>query len=187
MMEYKGSAQNGLSDKDGFSVKVFGIGGAGANALDRIALEGMDGAELVAMNTDIRALTTSVANSKIQLGTELTKGLGAGGDPELGREAAVEAADPIRETVKDQSIIFLCVGLGGGTGSGAAPVVARLAEQSGAFVVVFATFPFSFESGGPGKPTWSPSLRGLFAGSGWARTSPSHPIGCAPAVSDRPS
>ncbi len=145
MMEYKGSAQNGPADKEGFSVKVLGIGGAGANALDRIALEGMDGAELVAMNTDIRALTTSVSNAKIQLGAELTKGLGAGGDPELGREAAVEAADQIRKAVKGQSIVFLCVGLGGGTGSGAAPVVARLAEQSGAFVVVFATFPFSFE------------------------------------------
>lgn len=145
MMEYRASAQNGLADKEGFSVKVLGIGGAGANALDRIALEGMEGAGLVAMNTDIRALTTSVSSTKIQLGRDLTKGLGAGGDPELGREAAVEAAEEIRKSVKDQSIVFLCVGLGGGTGSGAAPVVARLAEQAGAFVVVFATFPFSFE------------------------------------------
>ena len=72
MMEYKGAAQNGVNDKEGFSVRVLGIGGAGANALDRIALEGMDGAELVAMNTDIRALTTSVSSTKIQLGAELT-------------------------------------------------------------------------------------------------------------------
>lgn len=145
MMEYKASGQDPIASKENFSVRILGIGGAGANALDRIALEGMEGAELIAMNTDIRALTTSVSNTKIQLGKELTKGLGAGGDPELGREAAVEVADAIRASVKGQSIVFICVGLGGGTGSGAAPVAARLAEQSGAFVVVFATFPFSFE------------------------------------------
>ncbi|MFV1994614.1 MAG: cell division protein FtsZ [Verrucomicrobiales bacterium] len=145
MIEYKQDEKGGDKAGEGFSVRVIGIGGAGANSLDRIALEGMEGADLLAMNTDVRALSTSVSGTKIQLGKELTKGLGAGGDPELGREAAVEAADEIRKVVADQSIIFICVGLGGGTGSGAAPVIARIAEQTGAFVVVFATFPFSFE------------------------------------------
>ncbi len=145
MIEYKTSTQKDLANGSEFSVRVFGIGGAGANSLDRIALEGMEEADLLSMNTDVRALSTSVSSKKVQLGRELTKGLGAGGDPELGREAAMEAADEIREAVKGQSMIFICVGLGGGTGSGAAPVVARIAEQEGAFVVVFATFPFSFE------------------------------------------
>ncbi|MEM8955722.1 MAG: cell division protein FtsZ [Verrucomicrobiota bacterium] len=145
MLEYKKTTQKEMTDTSGFSVRVLGVGGAGANALDRIALEGMEEADLVIMNTDERALSTSVCSKKIQLGADLTKGLGAGGDPDLGHEAALEAAEEIREQVKGQSVVFLCVGLGGGTGSGAAPVAARIARQEGAFVVVFATMPFSFE------------------------------------------
>jgi cell division protein FtsZ len=145
MLEYKKTTQKEMTDTSGFAVRVMGVGGAGANALDRIALEGMEEADLVIMNTDERALTTSVCSKKIQLGRDLTKGLGAGGDPDLGHEAALEAAEEIREQVKGQSVVFVCVGLGGGTGSGAAPVAARIARQEGAFVVVFATMPFSFE------------------------------------------
>ena len=147
MLEYKKTTQTQkeMTDTSGFSVRVLGVGGAGANALDRIALEGMEEADLVIMNTDERALSTSVCSKKIQLGADLTKGLGAGGDPDLGHEAALEAAEEIREQVKGQSVVFLCVGLGGGTGSGSAPVAARIARQEGAFVVVFATMPFSFE------------------------------------------
>ena len=113
--------------------------------LDRIALDGMEGAELLACNTDARTLTSSVAPEKIQLGRNLTKGLGSGGDPALGNQAAQEAELEIRDALRDRKIIFICVGLGGGTGSGAAPLVARLAREEGAFTVVFATTPFNFE------------------------------------------
>ncbi len=127
------------------SVKIIGLGGAGANMLERIALDGMEGAELLALNTDVRTLGSCLAKEKIQLGVNLTKGLGAGGDPELGHQAVLEAEDAIRSAVKGRRIVFLCVGLGGGTGSGAAPIVTRIAREEGAFVVVFATMPFAFE------------------------------------------
>lgn len=127
------------------SVKIVGLGGAGANMLERIALDGMEGAELIALNTDVRTLGACLAREKIQLGVNLTKGLGAGGDPELGHQAVLEAEDQIRESFKGRRIVFLCVGLGGGTGSGAAPIVTRIAREEGAFVVVFATMPFAFE------------------------------------------
>jgi cell division protein FtsZ len=127
------------------AVKIIGLGGAGANMLERIALDGMEGAELLALNTDVRTLGSCLAKEKIQLGVNLTKGLGAGGDPELGHQAVLEAEDAIRAAVKGRRIVFLCAGLGGGTGSGAAPIVTRIAREEGAFVVVFATMPFAFE------------------------------------------
>ena len=127
------------------AVKIIGLGGAGANMLERIALDGMEGAELLALNTDIRTLASCVARDKIQLGVNLTKGLGAGGDPELGHQAILESEDQIRAAIKGRRIVFLCTGLGGGTGSGAAPIVTRIAREEGAFVVVFATMPFAFE------------------------------------------
>jgi cell division protein FtsZ len=127
------------------SVKIIGLGGAGANMLERIALDGMEGAELLALNTDIRTLGSCLAKEKIQLGVNLTKGLGAGGDPELGHSAVLEAEEQIRTALKGRRIVFLCTGLGGGTGSGAAPIVTRIAREEGAFVVVFATMPFAFE------------------------------------------
>ena len=127
------------------AVKIVGLGGAGANMLERIALDGLDGAELLALNTDVRTLTACLAREKIQLGVNLTKGLGAGGDPELGHQAVLEAEDQIRASIKGRRIVFLCTGLGGGTGSGAAPIVTRIAREEGAFVVVFATMPFAFE------------------------------------------
>ena len=126
-------------------IKVVGIGGAGSNALDRIVLDGMDKADIVAINTDVQSLAGSVAAHKVQLGRSVTRGLGAGGDPELGYEAALESADEIRQALVDARIIFICTGLGGGTGSGAAPVVAQLAREHGGLVIVFATLPFSFE------------------------------------------
>lgn len=127
------------------SVKIIGLGGAGTNMLERISLDGVEGAGLIALNTDIRTLGSCLAGEKIQLGTNLTKGLGTGGDPELGHQAVLEAEEPIREAIKGCRIVFLCVGLGGGTGSGAAPIVTRIAREEGAFVVVFATMPFAFE------------------------------------------
>ena len=142
MIEFPRDAQNTIPSS---SVKIVGLGGAGTNMLDRVVLDGMDGAEMLAINTDIRTLSGSVARDRIQLGRNLTKGLGSGGDPELGQQAVLEAEGEVRSALKGRKIVFLCVGLGGGTGSGAAPIICRIAREEGAFVVVFATMPFGFE------------------------------------------
>src|SRR5213082_3283208 len=126
-------------------VKVVSVGGAGLNALDRVVLDGLEKAGVVAINTDVQSLTSSVAPHKVQLGRTVTRGLGAGGDPELGYQAAVESSDEIREALSDANMIFICAGLGGGTGSGAAPYVAQLAREAGALVIAFVTLPFTFE------------------------------------------
>src|SRR5713101_8093676 len=126
-------------------IKVVGVGGAGSNALDRVVLDGMEKGDLIAINTEVQSLASSVAACKVQLGRLVTRGLGAGGDPELGYQAAVESADEIREALVDARMIFICAGLGGGTGSGAAPLVAHLAREAGSLVIAFATLPFSFE------------------------------------------
>src|SRR5438270_6245602 len=126
-------------------VKVVSVGGAGLNALDRVVLDGLEKAGVVAINTDVQSLTSSVAPHKVQLGRTVTRGLGAGGDPELGYQAAVESTDEIREGLSDANVIFICAGLGGGTGSGAAPYVAHLAREAGALVIAFVTLPFTFE------------------------------------------
>ena len=127
------------------SIKVVGVGDAGSNVLDRIVLDGLDKADLIAINTDVQSLASSVAAHKVQLGRTVTRGLGAGGDPEIGYNAAYESADEIRQTVADARMIFVCTGLGGGTGSGAAPAVAQVAREGGSLVVAFATLPFAFE------------------------------------------
>src|SRR4051812_5802156 len=132
-------------EEDIIAIKVIGVGGAGSNALDRILLDGLDKADLIAANTDVQSLASSVAATKVQLGRSVTRGLGTGGDPELGYEAAVEAADEIRTSLGDARMIFICAGLGGGTGSGAAPVLAERAREAGALVISFATMPFGFE------------------------------------------
>ena len=126
-------------------IKVVGVGGAGANALDRIVLDGLEKADHVAINTDVQSLASSVAASKVQLGRTVTRGLGAGGDPELGYNAAAESADEIRQALAGARMVFVCAGLGGGTGSGAAPLVAQIAREAGSLVIGFATLPFSFE------------------------------------------
>ena len=132
--------------QEGFiPIKIVSIGGAGLNALDRIVLDGLERADVVAINTDVQSLSSSVAPHKVQLGRSVTRGLGAGGDPELGYQAAVESADEIREALVDARMIFICTGLGGGTGSGAAPYIAQLAREAGSLVVAFATLPFAFE------------------------------------------
>lgn len=132
------------ADED-IPIKVVGVGGAGCNVLDRIVLDGLDKADLIAINTDVQALASSVASSKVQLGRTVTRGLGAGGDPEVGYNAAYESADEIRHALSDARMIFICAGLGGGTGSGAAPAVAQVARENGSLVLGFATLPFSFE------------------------------------------
>src|ERR1700760_4332923 len=126
-------------------VKVVGVGGAGSNILDRVMLDGIEAADLVAINTDVQSLTASVAAHKVQLGRNLTRGLGSGGDPELGYAAGEEATDEIRSVLQGGTVIFLCAGLGGGTGSGAAPLVAQIAKEENALVLAFAAVPFSFE------------------------------------------
>jgi cell division protein FtsZ len=126
-------------------IKVVGVGGAGSNALDRIVLDGLDKADHIAINTDVQSLASSVAATKVQLGRTVTRGLGAGGDPELGYNAAAESADEIRQVLSGARMIFICAGLGGGTGSGAAPLITQLAREAGSLVIGFATMPFSFE------------------------------------------
>ena len=132
------------ADED-IPIKVVGVGGAGSNVLDRIVLDGLDKADLIAINTDVQALASSVASAKVQLGRTVTRGLGAGGDPEVGYNAAYESADEIRHALTDARMIFICTGLGGGTGSGAAPAVAQVARENGSLVLAFATLPFAFE------------------------------------------
>lgn len=126
-------------------IKVVGVGSAGSNALDRVLLDGMDKNDLIAINTDVQALASSVAARKVQLGRGSTRGLGTGGDPELGYQAAIESAEEIRKAIAGARMIFICAGLGGGTGSGAAPIVAQLAREAGSLVIAFATLPFTFE------------------------------------------
>ena len=126
-------------------IKVVGLGGAGINALDRIQLDSLDGAEIIAINTDAQSLAGCVAPVKVQIGRNATRGLGAGGDPEIGYAAADESLEDVRAVFDGGALIFLCVGLGGGTGSGAAPLLANLARQQNALVIAFATLPFTFE------------------------------------------
>lgn len=145
MVEYDRHALKENLEPGSLKTCIVGIGGAGGNVLDRITLERTVDAKLIAMHTDIRVLSHSMAPYKIQLGTELMRGVGAGGDPELGREAAMFSREQIREIVDGHDIVFLCTGLGGGTGSGAAPVVAEIAKSTGALVFLTATMPFSFE------------------------------------------
>lgn len=131
--------------EDDLAIKIIGVGGAGSNALDRIVLDGLERVDLIAANTDVQSLASSVATQKVQLGRNVTRGLGAGGDPELGYHAANESADEIREALQGARMVFVCAGLGGGTGSGGAPCIVQIARESGALVVAFATLPFAFE------------------------------------------
>ena len=128
-----------------FRIKVIGVGGAGSNALDRLVLEGSVNVDLVACNTDVQALAGSVATQKIQMGRYITRGLGAGGDPELGFSAAEESMEEIRLALTGVPLVIVCTGLGGGTGSGAAPLIVKTAREQNSLVLVCATLPFSFE------------------------------------------
>jgi cell division protein FtsZ len=127
------------------SIKVVGIGGAGSSILDRMVLDGSEELQLIAINTDVQSLAGSVATHKVQLGRTLTRGLGSGGDPELGLAAAEEATEEVRQAVQGGDVIIVCAGLGGGTGSGATPWVVELAKEEKALVLVIAALPFTFE------------------------------------------
>ena len=130
---------------DGAVIKVIGVGGAGNNAVNRMISEGVQGVEFIVANTDTQALRNSEAETKIQLGPKLTKGLGAGSLPEIGLKAAEESEEQIREALVGADLIFVTAGMGGCTGTGAAPVVARIAKELGALTVGVVTRPFSFE------------------------------------------
>jgi cell division protein FtsZ len=127
------------------SIKVVGIGGAGSSILDRMVLDGSEEIQLIAINTDVQSLAGSVATHKVQLGRTLTRGLGSGGDPELGLAAAQEATEEVRKALQGGDVIIVCAGLGGGTGSGATPWVVELAKEEKALVLVIAALPFTFE------------------------------------------
>jgi cell division protein FtsZ len=135
-----------LADRN-VGIKLIGVGGGGSNAVDRLKMENLDRLQLAVINTDLTALGTSPVQDKVLIGAGLTRGLSAGGDPELGARAAEADADKIAEVVKDTDLVFLVAGLGGGTGSGAAPVVAQIAAEAGAVVIAFVTLPFTFEGG----------------------------------------
>ncbi len=126
-------------------IKVIGVGGAGGAAVNRMIDAGVEGVEFVAINTDAQALQNSKATTKIHIGRDATRGLGAGADPEVGEQAAKESADEIKQAVQGADMIFVTIGAGGGTGSGAGHVVARIAKDMGILVVGFATKPFAFE------------------------------------------
>jgi cell division protein FtsZ len=127
------------------NIKVVGVGGGGSNAINRMISAGLKGVEFVALNTDAQALRMSNAPRKIQIGEKLTKGLGAGANPEIGKKAAEESRDLLAETLDGADMVFITCGMGGGTGTGAAPVIAEIAKEQGALTVGVVTKPFSFE------------------------------------------
>ena len=126
-------------------IKVIGVGGSGSNAVNRMIEAGLSGVEFIAVNTDKQSLDLALAEKKIQIGTSVTSGLGAGGNPEMGHRSAEESRDEIADVVAKCDLIFITAGMGGGTGTGAAPVVADMAKQSGALTVAVVTKPFGFE------------------------------------------
>jgi len=138
-------------------IKVFGVGGAGCNAINRMVEEGVQGVEFYVANTDLQVLNVSPVKNKLALGKETTKGLGAGANPDIGYQAALESEDDIRAAMEGADMIFITAGLGGGTGTGAAPLFAKIAKELGALTVGIVTKPFSFE----GKKRTTQALSGL--------------------------
>jgi cell division protein FtsZ len=126
-------------------IKVVGIGGGGCNALDRMIAEGLQGVEFVAVNTDAQALMLSKASTRVRVGEKLTRGLGSGGDPEMGRKSAEESAEEMYEVLKGADMVFITAGMGGGTGTGGAAIVAQIAKEVGALTIGVVTRPFTFE------------------------------------------
>jgi cell division protein FtsZ len=143
--------------RTGARIKVVGVGGGGSNAVNRMVMAGLEGVEFIVANTDLQALKLNVAPNKIQIGGKLTKGLGAGADPNVGREAALEDTDKLIEALDGADMVFVTTGLGGGTGTGAAPVIASLASELGALTIAVVTKPFKFE----GKKRQAQADRGL--------------------------
>ncbi|NPA33266.1 MAG: cell division protein FtsZ [Aquificae bacterium] len=138
-------------------IKVIGVGGGGSNAVNRMYEDGIEGVELYAVNTDVQHLSSLKVPNKIQIGEKVTRGLGAGARPEIGEEAALEDIDKIKEILRDADMVFIATGLGGGTGTGAAPVIAKTAKDMGILTVAVATLPFKFE----GRKKMEIALKGL--------------------------
>ena len=126
-------------------IKVVGVGGGGGNAVNRMIENDLKGVEYIVINTDCQVLRLSKAENRIQIGRKLTKGLGAGADPEIGKEAALENIEEVKAAVEGADLVFITAGMGGGTGTGAAPIVAKCAKENGALVVGIVTKPFGFE------------------------------------------
>ena len=139
------------------NIKVFGVGGGGSNAVNRMVVDGVQGVEFYVVNTDLQVLNASKAKNKIQIGCNITGGRGAGSNPEVGREAALESKKEIEAAVKGADMVFIACGLGGGTGTGASPIIAEIAQESGALTVGIVTKPFRFE----GKRRMEHALLGL--------------------------
>ena len=135
----------------GAVIKVIGVGGGGGNAINRMVEEGVSGVEFIAANTDVQALSSTKAETVIQLGPKLTRGLGAGGQPEVGRKAAEESEEVLAEAISGADMVFITAGMGGGSGTGAAPVIARIAKGLGALTVAVVTRPFGFEGSKRGQ------------------------------------
>ncbi len=138
-------------------IKVIGVGGGGCNAVNRMIDSGLKGVEFIVANTDLQVINNSKAEIKLQIGKTITDGLGAGADPEVGREAAMESRDEIEEVLKGADMVFITAGMGGGTGTGAAPIVAEVAQELGALTVAIVTKPFKFE----GKKRMDNALMGV--------------------------
>jgi cell division protein FtsZ len=143
--------------RTGARIKVVGVGGGGSNAVNRMVQSGLDGVEFIVANTDVQALKLNAAPHKLQIGAKLTKGLGAGADPNVGRQAALEDTEKLIEALDGADMVFVTTGLGGGTGTGAAPVIASLASELGALTIAVVTKPFKFE----GKKRQTQAERGL--------------------------
>jgi cell division protein FtsZ len=143
--------------RTGARIKVVGVGGGGSNAVNRMVQAGLDGVEFIVANTDLQALKLNAAPNKIQIGGKLTKGLGAGADPNVGRQAALEDTDKLIEALDGADMVFVTTGMGGGTGTGAAPVIASLASELGALTIAVVTKPFKFE----GRKRQDQAERGL--------------------------
>jgi len=143
--------------RTGARIKVVGVGGGGGNAVNRMVRAGLDGVEFVVANTDLQALALNAAPHKIQIGGKLTKGLGAGADPNIGRQAALEDTEKLIEVLDGADMVFVTTGMGGGTGTGAAPVIASLASELGALTIAVVTKPFKFE----GKKRQTQAEQGL--------------------------
>ncbi|MGO3548821.1 MAG: cell division protein FtsZ, partial [Paucilactobacillus nenjiangensis] len=135
----------------GAKIKVIGVGGGGSNAVNRMISDQVKGVEFIVANTDVQALEASAAETKIQLGPKLTRGLGAGSNPEIGAKAAEESEELLADALAGADMVFVTAGMGGGTGNGAAPIVAKIAKDSGALTVGVVTRPFSFEGPKRGK------------------------------------
>jgi len=156
-------------------IKCVGVGGGGSNAVNRMIEQGMSGIEFMAINTDAQALLLANAPRRVRIGDKLTRGLGAGGNPEVGQKAAEESQEELYEVLRGADMVFIAAGLGGGTGTGAAPIVAQIARELGALTIGVVTRPFTFEARSASRP---PRWARTSSRSTWTRSSSSRTTAC---------